>query len=139
MSQNNILRDFAKYSSLSVLGMLAMSCYILADTFFVSQSLGTNGLAALNLAIPAYNFVHGVGLMLGMGGATRFSICKSRGEENEANIMFTNTVYLCLGFSVIFFLIDRPRGRQVFLWWSAPAAAGKSHHCGQRGPASRRC
>ena len=105
MSQNNILRDFAKYSSLSVLGMLAMSCYILADTFFVSQSLGTNGLAALNLAIPAYNFVHGVGLMLGMGGATRFSICKSRGEENEANIMFTNTVYLCLGFSVIFFLI----------------------------------
>ena len=36
MSQNNILRDFAKYSSLSVLGMLAMSCYILADTFFVS-------------------------------------------------------------------------------------------------------
>ena len=105
MSQNNILRDFAKYSSLSVLGMLAMSCYILADTFFVSQSLGTNGLAALNLAIPAYNFVHGVGLMLGMGGATRFSICKSRGEENEANIMFTNTVYLCLGFSVVFFLI----------------------------------
>ena len=40
-----------------------------------------------------------------MGGATRFSICKSRGEENEANIMFTNTVYLCLGFSVVFFLI----------------------------------
>lgn len=66
---------------------------------------GQTGLAALNLAIPAYNFVHGVGLMLGMGGATRFSICKSRGEENEANIMFTNTVYLCLGFSVIFFLI----------------------------------
>lgn len=40
MSQNNILRDFAKYSSLSVLGMLAMSCYILADTFFVSPEFG---------------------------------------------------------------------------------------------------
>ena len=33
MSQNNILRDFAKYSSLSVLGMLAMSCYILAVSY----------------------------------------------------------------------------------------------------------
>ena len=105
MSQNNTLRDFAKYASLSVFGMLAMSCYILADTFFVSQSLGTNGLAALNLAIPAYNFIHGVGLMLGMGGATRFSICKSRGDDDEANVMFTNTLYLCIGSSILFFLI----------------------------------
>ena len=102
MSQNNILRDFAKYSSLSVLGMLAMSCYILADTFFVSQSLGTNGLAALNLAIPAYNFVHGVGLMLGMGGATRFSICKSRGEENEPTLCSPTPSTSVLGFPLSF-------------------------------------
>ena len=52
------LPEFTKYTLLSILGMLAMSCYILADTFFVSQSLGTSGLAALNLAIPAYNFIH---------------------------------------------------------------------------------
>ena len=101
----SVLRQFARYTSLSVFAMLAMSCYILADTFFVSKSLGTNGLAALNLAIPAYNFIHGVGLMLAMGGATRFSICKSRGEDHEANVMFTNTVYLCVAASVIFFLI----------------------------------
>ena len=60
-------RDFAKYSSLSVLAMIAMSCYILADTFFVSQGLGTNGLAALNLAIPAYNFIHGTWADAGHG------------------------------------------------------------------------
>lgn len=58
--------DFVKYVAFSVLAMLAMSCYILADTFFVSQGLGTSGLAALNLAIPVYNFIHGTGLMLGM-------------------------------------------------------------------------
>ena len=51
------LHDFMKYASLSVMAMIAMSCYILADTFFVSQGLGTRGLAALNLAIPAYNFI----------------------------------------------------------------------------------
>ena len=53
------LHEFAKYASLSVLAMIALSCYILADTFFVSLGLGTRGLAALNLAIPAYNFIHG--------------------------------------------------------------------------------
>ena len=70
MEQTGSVREFARYTLLSVAGMLALSCYILADTFFVSQSLGTNGLAALNLAIPVYNFIHGTGLMLGMGGAT---------------------------------------------------------------------
>ena len=28
------LHDFMKYASLSVMAMIAMSCYILADTFF---------------------------------------------------------------------------------------------------------
>lgn len=107
-------QEFARYSSLSVLGMIAISCYILADTFFVSRSLGTNGLAALNLAIPAYNFIHGTGLMLGMGGATRFSICKSRGDDHIANIIFTNTLYLTAIFSAVFLAAG--------LFFSAPLA-----------------
>ncbi len=37
---------FALYGT-GVLGMLGVSCYILADTFFVSKGLGTNGLAVL--------------------------------------------------------------------------------------------
>ncbi len=102
MEKTGTIREFARYTLLSVIGMLALSCYILADTFFVSQSLGTNGLAALNLAIPVYNFIHGTGLMLGMGGATRYSICKSRGSHREADEMFTNTLYMAAGFSVLF-------------------------------------
>ena len=39
-------RDFAKYTTLNVLGMVGLSCYILADTFFISKGLGTSGLAA---------------------------------------------------------------------------------------------
>ena len=74
MSTAKPLREFSKYASLSVLGMIAISCYILADTFFVARGLGTNGLAALNLAIAAYNFIHCTGLMLGMGGSTKYSI-----------------------------------------------------------------
>ena len=96
------LHEFAKYASLSVLAMIALSCYILADTFFVSLGLGTRGLAALNLAIPAYNFIHGTGLMLGMGGATRFSILKSQNAGREADRMYTVTLYLSLLFSVFF-------------------------------------
>lgn len=35
--------------------------------FFVARQLGSNGLTALNLAIPIYSFIHGSGLMIGMG------------------------------------------------------------------------
>ena len=69
--QPSLLSEFTKYVSLNILGMLGLSCYILADTFFVANGIGTDGLAALNLAIPVYSFIHGSGLMVGMGGATR--------------------------------------------------------------------
>ena len=95
-------RDFARYTSLNVLGMVGLSCYILADTFFVSKGLGTSGLAALNLAIPVYSFIHGCGLMIGMGGGTHYSIHKSRGEDEAANKVFTNAAMLVAVFASLF-------------------------------------
>lgn len=94
MDQQSNFKDFIHYTALSVLGTLGVSCYILADTFFVSKGLGTKGLAALNLAIPIYNFIHGTGLMLGMGGATKFSVCKNQGRGEELDKIYMNTLYM---------------------------------------------
>ena len=96
------LREFARYTSLNVLGMIALSCYILADTFFVSLGLGADGLTALNLAIPVYSFIHGSGLMIGMGGGTRYSILKSQGNHQEADRVFTNVLYLAAVLAALF-------------------------------------
>lgn len=90
MNERNCLKEFLRYCTLNVLGMIGLSCYILADTFFVSKGLGEKGLAALNLAIPVYGFIHGIGLMFGMGGATRFSIYRGQGNEEEGNRLFTH-------------------------------------------------
>lgn len=104
MQKTNFFKEFVKYASLNVLGMLGLSCYILADTFFVAQGLGTSGLAALNLAIPVYSFIHGSGLMLGMGGATKYSIYKGKNLDSAADNVFSNTVYAAVTISVIFAL-----------------------------------
>lgn len=122
MEQRSCIRNFARYTFLSVLGTLGVSCYILADTFFVSKGLGTNGLTALNLAIPVYNFIHGTGLMLGMGGATRFSVCKSQGKTDEVNRIYTNTIYLAAAFSVIFVLLGFAFSKQLALLLGADAS-----------------
>lgn len=104
MEKAAIRKEFLRYILLSVFGTLGVSCYILVDTYFVAEGLGSNGLAALNIAIPAYNLIHGTGLMIGMGAATKFSICKSQGNQGLANRIYTNTLYLALAFSIVYML-----------------------------------
>ena len=105
MTTQTLRQDFGRYVSLSVLGMIAVSCYILADTFFVAQGLGTTGLAALNLAIPVYNVIHGTGLLLGMGGATKFAILKSQGAHRRADSVFTHTLGMAAAAAAVFALV----------------------------------
>lgn len=100
-----LLRQFSKYVSLNVLGMIGLSCYILMDTFFVAKGLGSDGLAALNLAIPIYSFIHGLGLMIGMGGATRYSILQGDGDKKKGNMVFSQAVIITLIIGLITALI----------------------------------
>lgn len=119
MNNSTIFKDFFKYVSLNISGQIAYSCYTLVDTFFISASLGTNGLAALNLAFPVFCFINGTGLMIGMGGGTNYSILKSREEHNRANKIFTNAVYLVMGFSVFFVSLGLFLSERIVKWLGA--------------------
>lgn len=73
--------------------MIGLSCYILADTYFVSARLGSNGLTALNLALPCFNFINGIGLMLGIGGATRYTIFRGQDQKEKADTAFSQAFF----------------------------------------------
>ena len=105
MKKTSEVGEFIRYIVPNVLGLVGLSCYILADTFFVSKGMGSDGLTALNLAIPVYSFIHGTGLMLGMGGATRYSILRSQDRQEEAQAVYTHTLALAAGFALLFFLL----------------------------------
>ena len=75
-----MLKKFAKYVSQNMLGMVGMSVYILADTYFISVAVGTDGITALNLVLPVYNLIFAVGAMMGVGSAIRLVI-----ERNQKN------------------------------------------------------
>lgn len=96
--------EFRRYAAPGVLGMIGISCYILADTFFVAKGTGSLGLAALNIAIPAYNLMNGLGLMVGVGGATHYSLCRAQGDAAEADRTFTHTLLLGLCIALVFVL-----------------------------------
>ena len=66
--------------------------------------MGANGLTALNLAIPIYSFIHGSGLIFGIGGATKYSIYRGQKEYKNADKAFSNTIYIMSILAVIFVL-----------------------------------
>lgn len=79
----NTVIQFFKYTSQSVAGMGGISVYILADTFFISLYSGADGLAVLNLILPVYGLIYAIGAMVGIGSATRYSICRARGDNTD--------------------------------------------------------
>lgn len=98
-----MISKFFKYVSLNVIGMVGISLYILADTFFISKALGTDGLAALNFTLAIFNIMNGLGLMIGIGGAARYSILNSLGKKEAAGQIFMNSLYI--GAAVSFVLM----------------------------------
>lgn len=116
MKSKSVLREYIQYSSLNVLGMIGLSCYILADTYFVANGLGANGLAALNLAIPIYSLIYGVGQMLGIGGANRYSLLRGRGQD--ASAAFTHTLVMAAAFAAVLELVGLFAG-QITAWLGA--------------------
>ena len=102
----SILKKFIRYSINDIFGMMAISVYILADTFFIARGVGTLGLTALNIAIPAFSFIQGSGLMLGIGAATKYSILKAQGQEKGANEIFSLAVISGLIISLFFVFLS---------------------------------
>lgn len=117
----NITKTFFKYVSANILGMIGLSCYILADTFFIARGVGANGLTALNLAIPIYSFMNGLGLMIGMGGATRYSISKGNADSDVQKQIFTQALCFTLFWASIFLILGITAARPISILLGANA------------------
>ncbi|MGP6139018.1 MULTISPECIES: MATE family efflux transporter [unclassified Jeotgalibaca] len=114
-----IRRDFFQFVSFSVLSMVGQSLFILADTYFIANGVGAQGLAALNIVLPLVNIINGLGWMFGIGGATQFSITKSQGQQKAANAHFTQTVITAGVLAVLFTIICQLFARQILSFLGA--------------------
>ncbi|MGN0327975.1 MAG: MATE family efflux transporter [Lachnospira sp.] len=90
----SITKQFYRYVSQNVMGMIGISCYIIVDTFFISYVAGANGITVLNLVLPIFNLIFAIGSMVGVGSSIRYSILKAQGKE-EAKYYFSNAI-LCV-------------------------------------------
>lgn len=92
--------------------MLVSSVYSIVDGLFISNFVGTQAFASVNLIFPPIMMLAALGIMVGTGGSALVS--KTMGENNmdKANRIFSMLVYFTIAvgvvLAVIFFLFTRP-------------------------------
>lgn len=99
----SVTKQFVRYVTQNIFGMLGISCYIIADTFFIAKAAGADGITVLNLALPIYNLIFAIGSMIGVGSATRFTILRAQKEET-AEYYFSNAICFVWMIGILFTL-----------------------------------
>lgn len=86
--------DYFRYLLPTLIGQIAHSFYCMADVFFVGAAVGSDGLAALNVALPVFTLFSAFSLMVGVGTATTASILTGQGQTQQTNRVFTQSMVL---------------------------------------------
>lgn len=84
-------RTFLRYSVPWALSMVATGSAAVVDGIFVGRFAGAMSLAAVNLAVPAWSLVSGMGFMLVTGGSVRSGRYMGEGRPEEASAMCIKT------------------------------------------------
>ncbi|WP_422661208.1 MATE family efflux transporter [Paenibacillus sp. EC2-1] len=80
----------------SILGMMLMAINILVDGIFVSNGIGPEALAGINIAVPIFSILLSISLWIGMGGATLYSIALGENKPEKARSIFTQSFFLAI-------------------------------------------
>lgn len=92
--RREVQSDYFRYLLPTLIGQIAHSFYCMADVFFVGAAVGSDGLAALNVALPVFTLFSAFSLMVGVGTATTASILTGQGQTQQTNRVFTQSMVL---------------------------------------------
>lgn len=94
LQNGSIGKLFFYFSFPAVTGMMVSAFYVIVDGMFIGRGIGSDGLAAINIAYPITNFLVGLSLMFGVGGATMISVARGKNQTSEVNRIFTHMLFL---------------------------------------------
>lgn len=106
MKTKNILPLLIEFSLPAMIGMLVNAIYNIVDRMFIGNSpdLGSVGLAGISICYPVTLILMAISLMVGMGGATRFSIFLGRGDREKAGKYIGNALTITVIFGLVFMI-----------------------------------
>lgn len=106
----NIPKLFITLFVPTLLGMLAGALLNLADGIFVGRGVGSDALAAVNVAAPVFLIASGVALMFGSGASVVAGINLGKGDVKAADINITQafTASLSVMIPVVVLIVAFP-------------------------------
>lgn len=115
LSEHFTYKKLIRFTIPTIIMMIFTSIYGVVDGIFVSNCVGSNAFAAVNLILPAIMILAGFGFMIGAGGSAIVSKTMGEGDKKLANEYFSMLVYLMIIvgiiFSIIGFIFIRPISR----------------------------
>lgn len=103
MASKKILLLLVEFSVPAIIGMLVNAIYNVVDRMFIGNApnLGAIGIAGITISYPITLVLMAISLMVGVGGATRFSISLGKKEKEKASIYQGNAVVLTVIFGLL--------------------------------------
>ncbi len=102
LSDHFSYQKLLRFVAPSILMMIVTSIYSIVDGFFVSNFVGKNPFAALNLIFPVIMALAAFGFMIGTGGSALIAKTLGEGKKDEANRIFSMlVVVLAVGGAIL--------------------------------------
>ena len=117
--QKNPRLLLVQYAVPSMIAMLSTALYILVDGIFVGNFVGAEGLAAINLVMPAWSLMSGLGLMLSIGGGTLISIRIGQEDKEGARRLFDQVFTALILFALVGSALTLVFIRPISYWLGA--------------------
>ena len=97
LSEHFTSRKLLRFTLPSMVMMVFTSIYGVVDGVFISNFVGSDPFAAINLIMPFLMILGALGFMLGSGGSALVGFYLGMGQEKRANEIFSLLVYVLLG------------------------------------------
>ena len=97
LSEHFTSRKLLRFTLPSMVMMVFTSIYGVVDGIFISNFVGSDPFAAINLIMPFLMILGALGFMLGSGGSALVGFYLGMGQEKRANEIFSLLVYVLLG------------------------------------------
>jgi len=88
-----------------IIMMIVTSIYSIVDGFFVSNFVGKNAFAAVNLVMPVLMGLSAVGFMIGTGGSALIAKTLGEGRREKANEIFTMLIAFLVVVGAVFTIL----------------------------------
>lgn len=101
LSEHFTYKKLIRFTIPTIIMMIFTSIYGIVDGIFVSNCVGSDAFAAINLIMPVLMILGAVGFMIGTGGSAIVSKTIGEGKKEKANEYFSMLIYLLIIVGII--------------------------------------